>query len=101
MANVKPCPDAKCRESFIKWAMSNHWIEREDENIESDPIWQAWKSAWYVCRSKTYLDADTKMKKKFGIKSKPIPDSMLKEAWIQIGQGKNFARWIEKYHGIK
>jgi hypothetical protein len=102
MATAKaPCPDAKCREGFIGWAMKSHWIVREDEDIESDPVWQAWKSAWYMCRSSSYYEANRRAKEQFGIKSKPIPDAELKNAWIRFGNGKDFARWIEKYHGIK
>jgi hypothetical protein len=101
MGIVKPSPDVKCRESFIKWAMNNHWIVREDEDIESDPIWQAWKSAWYVCRSASYYEATKKVEKRCAIQSMPIPDDQLKQAWIEIGNGKAFARWVETYHGIK
>ena len=99
--NAKGSPDAKCLASFLRWAMNNHWIDNENEDINSDPMWQAWKSAWYVCRSAATYEATKKVEKRCAVQSKPIPDETLKKAWISIGKGKDFARWVEKYHGVK
>ena len=92
METAKGSPDAKCLASFLRWAMANHWIEREDEDINSDPMWQAWKSAWYVCRSSSIYEVTKKIEKRCAIQSKPIPDEILKKAWISIGQGKLLAK---------
>ena len=93
---------------YRMWAWRNRIIDSADAEIEGEYTFKAWKHAWECAWEKSMHRhlalGDYRAREKLRIAEKmrrALPDEDLKKMWIETGNGKDFARAIEKKHKIK